>query len=119
MTRYIRMMVNCMRKQKKIGIDVPAPKESCSDKKCPFHGETKVRGRTFVGKVVKVAFQKNALVEWEAKSFIPKYERYKKKRTRLWAHCAPCIGVNIGDTVRIMETRKLSKTKNFVVVQKQ
>lgn len=103
---------------KNIGIDVPAPKETCNDKKCPFHGQINVRGRSFTGKVIKITFQKNALVEWERRVFIPKYERSEKRRTRIWAHNPLCLGVKINDNVQIMETKKLSKTKNFVIIKK-
>ena len=102
----------------KIGIDVPVPKATCEDRKCPFHGETKIRGRIFVGIVKELSFQKNALVEWERRMYIPKYERYEKRRTKVWAHSPLCLGVSVGDKVKISETRKLSKTKNFVVIQK-
>ena len=116
-------MVNFMEKTKnngttKIGIDVPGPKTTCEDRKCPFHGETKVRGRVFLGIVNELTFQKNALVEWERRMYIPKYERYEKRRTKVWAHSPLCLGIAIGDKVKIAETRKLSKTKNFVVIQK-
>jgi len=92
--------------------------KDCGDKKCPFHGSLSVRGRTFVGKVVRVSFQKNALIEWQGRSYNAKYERYEKTRTRIWAHNPLCLGVKEGDNVKIMETRKLSKTKSFVVVEK-
>ena len=111
-------MVKFMKKQKNIAVGITTPKDSCEDKKCPFHGQINVRGRSFVGKVIKFAFQKNALIEWERKAYIPKYERYEKRRSRVWAHCPKCLGIALGDMVQIMETRKLSKTKNFVVVKK-
>ena len=107
-----------MKKQRKIGIDVSVPKENCEDSKCPFHGKIGVRGRSFIGNVIRITFQKNALIEWTWKKYLPKYERYDKGRGRVWAHCPVCLGIKVGDAVKIMETRKLSKTKNFVVLQK-
>lgn len=107
-----------MKKQRNIGIEVPVPQQACSDKKCPFHGKVRVRGRSFIGIVKRIRLQKNALVEWERRMFIPKYERYEKRRTRVMAHNPLCLGVKEGDSVVIYETRKLSKTKNFVIVQK-
>jgi len=107
-----------MTKPKNIGVNVPIPKETCEDKNCPFHGTLGVRGRSFVGTVIKLTFQKNVLVEWSGRSYLPKYERYEKKRTRVWAHAPLCLGITQGDKVKIMETRKISKTKNFVVIEK-
>jgi small subunit ribosomal protein S17 len=102
-----------------IGIDVKAPEKRCeNDKKCPFHGSLSLRGRTFVGRVVRCSLGKNALVEMHWQKFLPKYERFEKKRTRIMAHNPQCISAVEGDDVRIMETRKLSKTKNFVVIEK-
>lgn len=107
-----------MEKMKNIGIKVPYPKIVCEDKKCPFHGVIRLRGRTFVGYVKRIKLQKNALIEWKRKIFMPKYERYETRRTRLMVHNPVCLGVKEGDKVKIMETRKLSKTKNFVIIQK-
>ena len=38
------------------------------------------------------------------------------KGSRVPAHVSPCMDVAVGDTVRIAETRPLSKTKAHVVV---
>ncbi|MBI2545578.1 30S ribosomal protein S17 [Candidatus Woesearchaeota archaeon] len=103
---------------KSIGIKVQPPKESCTDKKCPFHGSLKVRGQSFTGVVVAADVHKSATVEWGRRIFIPKYERYEKRRSRIRVHNPSCIAAKIGDLVRIHECRPLSKTKHFVVVQK-
>ena len=103
-----------------IGIDVKPPKERCrGDKHCPFHGDAKVRGRMFTGKVLRVKAPKMAQVEWTWKRMVPKYERYEKKRTRLIVHNPACINAKEGDNVKIMETRKISKSKSFVIIEKQ
>ncbi|MEM3226951.1 MAG: 30S ribosomal protein S17, partial [Thermoplasmata archaeon] len=47
-----------------------------------------------------------------------KYERYKKESSKYHAHLPDCIKVNIGDKVKIMECRPLSKTVSFVVIEK-
>ncbi len=105
-------------KQKNIGVQVPMPTKVCEkDKKCPFHGGLRLHGRTFVGTVKRIRLQKNALVEFERKLLIPKYERYERRITRIMAHNPLCLGVQENDTVTIMETRKLSKTKNFVIIE--
>ena len=41
--------------------------------------------------------QKTAVVELDRLSYIPKYERYEKRRTRIKAHISPCIKVGIGN----------------------
>ena len=75
------------------------------------------RGQTFIGKVIRVSLQKNAYIEWERKVFVPKYERYARKRTRVAAHIPDGMSVNVNDTVEIKETRKISNTKNFIVTR--
>lgn len=102
---------------KNIGIQVNVPSKSCNDSKCAFHGDVKVRGRLFVGNVVSSAMQKTAIVEWPRISLVRKYERYLMKRSRVKAHNPDCINAKKGDKVKIGESRKLSKTKNFVILE--
>jgi len=101
-----------------IGIDVKAPEKECNDKNCPFHGSLKVRGKSFLGDVVKDKMYNGATVEWYGTRYISKYERYEKIKTKIHAHNPPCISAKIGDKVRVMECRPLSKTKNFVIIEK-
>ena len=105
-------------KERNVGIAVKMPSQPCqNDKKCPFHGELRLHGRTFVGNVVRIRLQKNALVSFERRVLIPKYERYERRYTRIMCHNPLCLGVKENDKVKIMETRKLSKTKNFVIIE--
>lgn len=92
--------------------------KDCTDKNCPNHGSLKTRGRTFIGTVISSKAQKTVTVEWKRRHYLPKFERYERRRTRMKAHNPPCIGAVEGDVVRIMETRPLSKAKNFVVVER-
>ena len=103
---------------KNIGLDVEEPKEKCNDKNCPFHGSLKVRGRQFKGTVISSKMHSTATVEWSRTEYIPKYERYEKKRSKVKAHNPKCINAVEGDIVRIIGCRPLSKTKNFVIVEK-
>ena len=105
------------KKEKSTEADVKPPKESCNDKNCPFHGNLKVRGRIFTGKVISSRMHKSSTVVWEISRFIKKYERYEKKRTKIHVHNPSCIDAKEGDVVKIMETRPLSKTKNFVILE--
>ena len=105
-------------KERNVGVAVKMPSQPCqNDKKCPFHGELRLHGRTFVGNVVRIRLQKNALVSFERRVLIPKYERYERRYTRIMCHNPLCLGVKENDKVKIMETRKLSKTKNFVIIE--
>lgn len=95
------------------------PKKSgCGDINCPFHGKLKVRGRTFEGTVVKTKMKKTITVAWSRRIYIPKYERYQVKRSKVIAHLPACIKVEPGDRVKITECRPLSKMKKLVVVKK-
>jgi len=103
---------------KNIGLEVKAPEETCKDRNCPFHGNLKIRGRQFSGVVVSSKMHSTATVEWERVEHIPKYERYEKKRSKIKVHNPKCINATEGDLVRVSECRPLSKTKNFVIIEK-
>jgi small subunit ribosomal protein S17 len=91
--------------------------QECNDPKCPIHGSIKIRGNVFTGKVVSAKAAKTVTVEREITHFVPKYERYKKVKSKIAAHNPECINAREGDIATIGETRKLSKTKNFVVIK--
>lgn len=103
---------------KNIGLESKKPEGTCKDRKCPFHGDLKVRGRQFTGKVVSAMAKNTAKVMWDRKYHIPKFERYEMRRTKISAHNPECINAQKDDIVRIVECRKLSKTKNFVIIEK-
>jgi small subunit ribosomal protein S17 len=100
-----------------IGIVVQAPQRDCADLKCPFHGDLRVRGQILQGRVVSARMQNTVVVQREFLRYLPKYERYEKRRSKFSAHSPPCIGAQPGDEVTIMECRPLSKTKHFVVIE--
>jgi len=111
-------MIKMAKKQaKNIGIQVTPPKDTCEDTNCPFHGNISLRGRVFSGKVTAAKMHKTVTVEWERRYFIPKYERYEKRKTRIKAHNPGCINAGADDIVVIGETRPISKTKHFVVLE--
>ena len=101
-----------------LGLNVPQPEEACSDQHCPFHGSLSVRGQVLEGTVASTDMDKTVVVEREYDVRVPKYDRYMKRRSRIPAHAPPCLGLEAGDTVRIAETRPLSKTKSHVVVER-
>jgi small subunit ribosomal protein S17 len=91
--------------------------KECKDKKCPFHGDIKLRGKSFIGVVLAKDTHKTATVEWSYSVLIPKFERREIRRTKVHVHNPECIDADIGDIVKIHETKPLSKTKNFVIVE--
>lgn len=101
-----------------IGIDVKEPEKDCNDRNCPFHGNLSVRGQMFSGVVVSDKMDKSAVVERERAYYVKKYERYEKRTSRHGVHNPPCINARIGDKVKIMECRALSKTISFVIIEK-
>ncbi|WP_368409260.1 30S ribosomal protein S17 [Halomarina litorea] len=100
-----------------IGLNVPEPEETCSDPNCPFHGTLSVRGQLVEGRVASTSMDKTVVVEREYDVRVPKYDRLMKRRSRISAHHPDCLDLSEGDTVRIAETRPLSKTKSHVVVE--
>lgn len=93
--------------------------EVCNDKKCPFHGSLSLRGRTFYGYVVK-KLPTRIKIEFERTLYIKKFERYMKKKTKIHAKLPPCMKdkIQLGDYVKIVECRPLSKILHFVVTEK-
>jgi len=100
-----------------IGIKAVPPKRQCEDPKCPWHGELPVRGRVIEGRLVSTKAQRTAIIERQYLQFLPKYERYERRHSRIVAYKPDCIDANVGDMVKIAECRPLSKTKKFVVVE--
>jgi len=103
---------------KNVGIKLKLPKKNCEDKKCPFHGNLKIRGRLFTGIIINTDAHRSATIEFERSYYVPKYERHEKRRTRLRVHNPDCINAKKGDKVRVSECRPLSKTKKFVIIEK-
>jgi len=70
--------------------------------------------KTITGKVVSNAMAKTITVETDRLTKDPKYHKFVKKTRRYHAHDEnnEC---EIGDIVEIEESRKLSKTKAFVL----
>ncbi|PIU21101.1 MAG: 30S ribosomal protein S17 [Candidatus Diapherotrites archaeon CG08_land_8_20_14_0_20_34_12] len=91
--------------------------KGCGDRKCPYHGNVSVRGNVFRVTVISAKVPKNAIVTRSLAKYVKKFERYKKMRSRLNVHNPLCINAKVGDIVEIGETRKLSKTKNFVITK--
>ncbi|GAA4095741.1 MAG TPA: 30S ribosomal protein S17 [Mucilaginibacter sp.] len=72
--------------------------------------------KTRTGLVVSNKMQKSIVVSVERKVKHPIYGKFIKKTTKFIAHDEENT-CGIGDTVMIMETRPLSKSKNWRLVQ--
>ncbi|NCN39389.1 MAG: 30S ribosomal protein S17 [Candidatus Aenigmarchaeota archaeon] len=105
-------------KAKDIGYDVKPPEKVCDDPRCPFHGTLPIRGKILEGLVKSDKMQRTVVVERNTMKFIRKYERYERRHKRIAVHKPDCITVNKGDKVKFAECRPISKTKNFVIIEK-
>lgn len=101
-----------------IGLKIEAPKKACQDKHCPFHSQLSTHGTIFVGEVIKKNVHKTATISWQRPFYLTKYERYEKRRSRIKVHIPDCMEINIGDKVKAIECTPISKTKNFVIIEK-
>lgn len=71
-------------------------------------------GQAFVGRVVSNRMQKTVVVAVDYVVWRPKHKVYEKRTSKHFAHDAQ-QACNIGDTVRIKWTRRLSKHKTYKV----
>ena len=74
-----------------------------------------VRRKVRVGKVVSNKMEKSIVVAIERRVPHPIYKKYFRRTTNLMAHDEK-REAGIGDTVKIMETRPLSKRKRWRLV---
>ncbi|TFG25093.1 MAG: 30S ribosomal protein S17 [Promethearchaeota archaeon] len=101
------------------GVKPPKTGE-CSDIECPFHGSTRIRGKITKGVVVSKKSKNTVIIRRDYMHFIRKYQRYERRNTRLACHLPECLWheIEVGDMVRVGESRKISKTKAFIVLEK-
>ncbi|MFW9936929.1 MAG: 30S ribosomal protein S17 [Candidatus Thorarchaeota archaeon] len=101
------------------GVNPPKAKE-CNDQNCPFHGTTRIRGKITKGVVVSKKSRNTVIIRQDYVQFVKKYQRYERRNSRLPSHLPECLRneINIGDLVRVGESRKISKTKAFIVLEK-
>lgn len=69
-----------------------------------------------VGVVVSNKMEKSAVVAVKRREKHPIYGKFVNKTSKLMIHDSK-NELNIGDTVRVMETRPLSKSKNWRLVE--
>jgi len=74
------------------------------------------RRKTLTGRVVSNKMDKTVVVEVQRLRRHPLYEKVMKKNTRLMAHDED-NACQVGDVVRIIETRPLSRRKRWAVME--
>ena len=99
---------------------VTPPKSECKDPACPYHGTTKIRGKITKGVVVSKKSRNTIIIRQDYVQFVKKYQRYERRNSRLSCHLPECLRneIELGDMVRVGESRKISKTKAFIVLDK-
>jgi len=104
---------------KNIGIPgIASPNKECNDQKCPFHAKVKLRGRILTGIITSTKMNATVVVKRNFTFYVKKYQRYERRNSKITAHLPHCIEAEVGDTVKIAESKKLSKTVNFIVIEK-
>lgn len=100
------------------GLGLPVPDAPCADSNCPFHGKLRLHGRRLSGVVSSAKMRRTANITIERMTYVRKYERYQRRKSKLKVHNPECISAKEGDKVDVIECRPLSKTKHFVIVRK-
>ncbi len=78
--------------------------------------EQRTNRKIRVGKVISNKMQKSIIVVVERKVAHPLYKKYFKRSTKFYAHDEK-NEAGVGDMVKIMETRPLSKLKCWRLVE--
>lgn len=78
--------------------------------------ESRNNRRVRTGKVLSNKMEKSIIVVIERKVAHPLYKKYFKRTTKFYAHDEK-NEAGVGDTVKIMETRPLSKLKRWRLVE--
>ncbi len=73
--------------------------------------------KEFTGKIVSTKMKNTVVVEVERLTRHPLY-RKAVRRTRHFVAHNETIAVEVGDLVKIAETKPISKTKHFIVLNK-
>lgn len=80
--------------------------------------EVQKKGRKdILATVVSMKMQKTVIVEMVHVSRHPLYRKAVKKTKRFSAHVEN-MELTVGDKVKVLETKPMSKTKHFIVIEK-
>jgi len=77
------------------------------------------RGSVIEGEVISDKMQKTVTVRTEYIVKVPKYDRMKRRHTKIKARNPPEINAKAGDIVKIAECRPLSQSVHFVIIEKK
>jgi len=72
--------------------------------------------RSIVGRVVSNKMEKTIVVELQRRITHKKYGKFIKRSTKFYAHDESNVA-QIGDLVRLVVSRPLSKTKNWLLAE--
>ena len=103
-----------------LGVPAPAKKANvatASDKNCPFYGQLNVKKTSLVGTIIKKDANGSATIEWIRSKFVPKYERFQFRRSRVRVHNPASINASVGEKVLVARTRPISKSKHHVIIK--
>lgn len=78
--------------------------------------ETRARRKVRVGVVISDSRDKTVTVEVPFSATHPRYDKVVRRSSKFHVH-DEANDANVGDTVRIMETRPISKQKRWRVVE--
>jgi small subunit ribosomal protein S17 len=78
--------------------------------------EQKEPSRTIVGKVISNKMDKTIVVQVERKIKHPLYGKYIRRSSKMYAHDDKNV-CKVGDVVKIGNSRPISKTKHWVLVE--
>lgn len=78
--------------------------------------EQKALGRTVIGKVISDKMNKTIIVQVERKVKHPLYGKYMRRFSKMYAHDEE-NSCRTGDMVMIQQSRPLSKTKRWKVLE--
>jgi len=71
--------------------------------------------KTFIGKVVSDKMEKTVVVSVESQRLHPLYKKVVRKKKKYHVHND--VGVKEGEMVKFVETRPISKTKRWKIVE--
>lgn len=61
------------------------------DKKCPWTGDVRIRGRILTGVVRKTKMQRTIVIRRDYLHFVRKYSRFEKRHRNMSVHCSPAF----------------------------
>ncbi|MEA3489931.1 MAG: 30S ribosomal protein S17 [Candidatus Omnitrophota bacterium] len=72
--------------------------------------------KSIIGTVVSDKMNKTVTVRWETRKIHPLYKKFVKKRKKIKAHDEK-NEASVGDLVKIMECRPISRSKPWKIVE--